>query len=54
MAQSVIHLYRAKTEKCLVAIQKFLDEPSDKIERPNLAVRLGRSIVSLGSSKNFR
>ena len=34
-------MYRAKTEKCLIAIRKFLDEPSDKIERPNLTARLG-------------
>ena len=34
-------MYRANTGKCLIAIRKFLDDPSDKIERPNLAVRLG-------------
>jgi hypothetical protein len=56
-------MYRVKAEKCLTAIRKFsdersdradyLDEPSDKIERPNLAVRLGRSPMPLRLSENF-
>ena len=47
-------MYRAKTENCLIAIRKFLDEPSDKIEQPDLNARLGRSAMPLRLSENFR